>query len=101
MNIYTTKKWKAKRKVILRRDEYRCRHCVRYGKTTSATTVHHAIPVEQSPELAFVNQNLISLCASCHDAMHDRNTDELTALGIQWVERLGLSPPHSKFESVL
>ncbi|WP_242853093.1 HNH endonuclease signature motif containing protein [Pseudobacteroides cellulosolvens] len=69
-----------------------CRECKRYGKTTAATTVHHVIPVEKDLKLAFVNNNLLSLCASCHDAMHDRITNELTALGSLWVTRLGLSP---------
>ena len=39
--FYKSKKWKTKRQSILRRDEYLCRECKRYGKTTPATTVHH------------------------------------------------------------
>jgi 5-methylcytosine-specific restriction endonuclease McrA len=91
MNLYKTTRWKRKRKIILKRDEYMCRECRRYGKTTAASTVHHVIPVEEQPKLAFVNENLLSLCDPCHDAMHDRNNDVLTELGRQWVDRLGLN----------
>lgn len=44
LNFYKLKKWKEKRKRILRRDEYLYQECKRYGKDTPATTVHHIIP---------------------------------------------------------
>lgn len=88
---YKDSKWKKKRAVILRRDKYECRECKRYGKTTEATTVHHILPVEERPDLKWENDNLLGLCGHCHDAMHDRNNNTLTAKGMEWVERL---PPH-------
>lgn len=91
MSFYKSKKWKEKRKAMLRRDEYLCRECRRYGKSTSATTVHHIIPIDQRPDLALASRNLISLCEACHNKMHDRNTGELSELGKRWVERV--SPP--------
>lgn len=90
---YKDKRWIRKRKVILKRDEYRCKECKRYGKTTEATTVHHVKPARYYPELRFENKNLISLCGKCHDGMHDRTSNELTAKGIEWVNRL--YPPSS------
>lgn len=39
--------------------------------------------------LALASNNLISLCNKCHDKMHDRNTNKLTALGLEWVKRMG------------
>lgn len=86
--FYKSKKWKKKRQSILKRDEYLCRECKRYGKTTQATTVHHILPLEQRPDLKLHTINLISLCESCHNQMHDRNTNELTEKGLQWVERI-------------
>ena len=91
MDFYKSTKWKHKRERILRRDEYICQECKRYGRTTPATTVHHILPLEQRPDLKLNNQNLISLCSKCHDSMHDRNTNELTKKGLQWVER---TSPH-------
>jgi 5-methylcytosine-specific restriction protein A len=88
MNFYKTKQWKRKRESILRRDEYLCQECKRYGKTIQATMVHHIVPLEKRPEFKLMSWNLISLCNKCHEAMHNRNTDELSEKGIQWVERI-------------
>ena len=88
MNLYKSKQWKRKRQTVLRRDEYRCRECRRYGKTTDGTTVHHVNQLKDRPELCLTTANLISLCNKCHEMMHDRLTDTLTDLGKQWVERV-------------
>lgn len=88
MSYYKRPQWKRKRVRILKRDDYLCRECKRYGKTTEATTVHHINPLEQYPELALVSINLISFCTKCHDKMHDRTSGILTELGEQWRERV-------------
>lgn len=84
MNFYKTTRWKHKRLRILKRDEYCCRQCKRYGKNRTATTVHHINPLETHPELRLESWNLISLCSTCHDKMHDRVSNKLTELGEQW-----------------
>ena len=91
MNFYKTKRWLRKRSVILRRDEYMCRECRRYGKTTQANTVHHIYPLEHYPQYKLTNENLISLCDRCHEAMHNRFTNELTEKGKAWQERITLA----------
>lgn len=88
MNFYKSKQWKGKREVILKRDEYLCRECKRYGKTTPAVTVHHILPLEFYYEYRLISWNLISLCNKCHEGMHNRLTNELTEIGLQWVERV-------------
>lgn len=70
MSIYKTKRWRNKRVQILRRDKHLCQICLRYGKKTDAVTVHHVKHVEDYPELAFVDENLISLCNDCHNKEH-------------------------------
>lgn len=55
---------------ILKRDGYMCQHCKRYGKAVPATTVHHIQHVDEHPEMAFVDKNLISLCEGCHNKQH-------------------------------
>jgi 5-methylcytosine-specific restriction enzyme A len=87
-NFYKSTHWKSKRKKVLKRDEYRCQECKRYGKSREATTVHHINPLLVRPELRLESWNLISLCGKCHDKMHDRSNDELTELGEQWRERV-------------
>ncbi|MDF2531626.1 MAG: hypothetical protein K0S47_3192 [Herbinix sp.] len=85
---YKNKRWAHKRAAILRRDKYLCQESKRYGKAVEATTVHHIYPAEFYPELAHENWNLISLSGTKHNAMHDRDTHELTELGKQWQERV-------------
>lgn len=86
--FYKTKQWIRKRAVILRRDEFLCRECKRYGRTTQANTVHHIYPLEDYPEYKLLNINLLSLCNKCHESMHNRFTNELTEKGKQWIKRI-------------
>jgi 5-methylcytosine-specific restriction endonuclease McrA len=86
--FYKSKRWKRKREAVLRRDEYLCQQSKRYGKTEPATTVHHIYPLEYYPQLALESWNLISLSDKQHNAMHDRITHELTALGLAWQEKV-------------
>lgn len=73
--------WKHKRDLILRRDNYTCQLCKRYGKRTTAQHVHHIFPWEFYPQYTYENWNLISLCQRCHNKMHDRDTHEITEEG--------------------
>lgn len=91
--FYKTKSWRRKRESILRRDEYLCRECKRYGKTTQATTVHHIYPLEDYPGHRLTGDNLLSVCDKCHNTFHDRVTNELTDKGMRWMERIVLPPP--------
>lgn len=86
--FYRTPRWRRKRENILKRDEYKCKQCSRYGKTTEATTVHHVIPIETAPEHKLTNVNLMSLCSSCHGKMHDKLRGTLSELGRETLERV-------------
>lgn len=92
MNFYKSKQWIKKRERILRRDNYECRECKRYGKTTPANTVHHIYPLEDNPEYRLTTANLLSLCMSCHGTFHDRVTNALTDKGLKWKEKVVLPP---------
>ena len=94
---YNSRRWAAKRSSILKRDRYRCRECRRFGEAVDASVVHHVWPVENWPEYAWYSWNLISLCASCHNAMHDRETRALTDKGMAWRRRI---PPPSSGRSL-
>ena len=75
-NFYESGKWKRKRAKILKRDEYICQECKRYGRhdpdglPVRATIVHHIKEYEQYPELGLEDNNLISLCVGCHNKRH-------------------------------
>jgi 5-methylcytosine-specific restriction protein A len=89
--FYSTKAWEAMRMRVIRESRHKCQNCARYGKMQDATTVHHANPIEERPDLRLKRWNLIALCDECHNKMHDRSTHKLTALGERW--RMRVSPP--------
>jgi 5-methylcytosine-specific restriction enzyme A len=98
--FYNSKQWKRKRQVVLKRDEYKCRECKRYGKGTPAKVVHHIFPLEDYPEHKLNSNNLISLCNACHEQMYDRVNKVMKEKGIQWMERMKdkILPPPLKHE---
>ena len=69
-SFYDTPQWRSKRESILRRDNYQCQECRRYGKLVQAREVHHIKHLDEAPELAFEDSNLVSLCHKCHNAKH-------------------------------
>lgn len=40
------------------------------GVFSPAVCVHHINPVDKRPDLMFDSENLLSLCQTCHDAIH-------------------------------
>lgn len=79
--FYHSKKWERIRRAVLARDKYQCQVARRYGKTREATVVHHIFPREQYPEYQWQSWNLISVSATAHNILHDRETHELTRYG--------------------
>ena len=78
--FYGTDAWKRARAKALRRDSYQCVWCRRAGRTITARNgmrlpvpavlVHHIKPRKAYPELGLCLDNLVSLCADCHDKAH-------------------------------
>jgi 5-methylcytosine-specific restriction protein A len=68
--FYTSKRWRKKRAYILYRDKHLCQECKKYGRNKEADTVHHIEELEDAPELALKNNNLVSLCRACHNKQH-------------------------------
>ena len=85
--FYTSKKWKRKRNAILRRDGYQCQLSKRYGKMEAAEVVHHIFPIEEYPQYALADWNLISLSRTKHNTLHDRVTNQLTREGLDLMIR--------------
>lgn len=61
-HITSTKRWKAVRFLILRRDGFRCCICGARGRLE----IDHIKPVRTHPELAYAPDNLQALCPACH-----------------------------------
>jgi|WetSurMetagenome_2_1015567.scaffolds.fasta_scaffold323350_3 5-methylcytosine-specific restriction endonuclease McrA len=74
-SLINTSKWRKLRLVKLH-EQPLCERCEELGKVTPATEVHHVIPVETAHNdkemegLAYNINNLMSVCHSCHKAIH-------------------------------
>ena len=88
MDFYDSKKWIEKKRRILRRDGYMCQVSKRYGKMIPAELVHHIFPLDEFPEYALCDWNLISVSWKVHNALHDRQTNGLSEEGRQLLERI-------------
>lgn len=86
-DFYNSKRWKRKRMVILKRDDFKCREAARFGRVEPADTVHHCIPISERPDLKLDSRNLIALSEENHDRMHLRIGAGLSRLGEEWKER--------------
>ena len=75
--LINTKRWRRLRAFVLKRYPL-CRECLRQGRTTAATEVHHLTPIESAPtaqqreRLAYDVSNLEPLCHNCHVEVHRR-----------------------------
>ena len=85
--MYKTNRWKIIRRRILKKYDYLCVESKRYGKTEGAEVVHHIYPLEQYPELAYEDWNLIPLTNKIHNTFHDRNNDAVIGRGLEWQEK--------------
>lgn len=74
--LIQSRRWRKLRAEHLRASPW-CVRCLEDGVRTPATQVHHVRPVESVPtcereRVAFDRYNLMSLCAECHRAEHNR-----------------------------
>jgi 5-methylcytosine-specific restriction endonuclease McrA len=81
--FYKSRLWLTLRNSILEKYHYECQDCLKKGKVTRATTVHHINEVRQRPDLALSEyyfdgktgerrENLRPLCHECHNIAHGR-----------------------------
>lgn len=65
-DIRSTSRWTQKSIEIRKRDGYLCRVCLGKGIIKLATGVHHIVPLEEDPTMAFEDDWLVSLCDGDH-----------------------------------
>lgn len=68
--FYKSKAWTAARLRVLSRDNYLCQECLRQGRITRADTVHHLVEIKENWSKRLKMDNLVSLCAECHNKAH-------------------------------
>lgn len=81
--FYKSDDWLELRDNVLRDAHYECQLCLKDGIYKRAEMVHHINEVRKRPDLALTREfidpvthekreNLIALCNSCHEKVHDR-----------------------------
>lgn len=74
--FYKSARWQQKKKEILMRDNYECQECKKKGKLTTIQhtklDIHHIKELKDYPELAFDNNNLITVCVYHHNLLDGR-----------------------------
>jgi len=68
--------WQRRRLEILQRDDFTCQVCMNKDETLH---VHHKQYVKGRAAWEYAEHELVTLCASCHEAMHEQN-DRMKAL---------------------
>jgi DEAD/DEAH box helicase domain-containing protein len=86
--------WEAIRKLVKRRDEYRCRLCG-VKENGQSFHVHHKIPFRRFANAEQANEmdNLITLCPACHREAEQNLRKKSSLSGLAYVLH-GLSPLH-------
>lgn len=85
-DFYSGRKWRGKAARVLSRHNYVDQVKKRYGKLEQADMVHHALPLEDFPEYAFHDNNLIPVSRATHRGLHN-DDGTLTAAGIEVARR--------------
>ena len=82
--FYNSSEWLKLREQAIERDNGECQECKRKGYVTLDTVkekgkkkkpqlnVHHVMEIEYFPELALELDNLITVCISCHNRIHNK-----------------------------
>lgn len=80
--FYQTDEWKELREDVLIELHYECQECLKRGRYTRASCVHHVNEVRVRPELALSkfytdgsgarHRQLVPLCNKCHNIIHEK-----------------------------
>ncbi|WIV10534.1 HNH endonuclease signature motif containing protein [Proteiniborus sp. MB09-C3] len=69
--FYNSKPWKVTRQVVISRDNGLCLLCLYRKLIRSYYTVHHIEELKENWDKRLDFENLICLCESCHQYVHD------------------------------
>ena len=80
--FYATDEWKELRADVMDEFYHECQECLKKGVYTNADCVHHVNEVRHRPDLALSRyyldehgnqqRNLLPLCNTCHNIIHDK-----------------------------
>lgn len=93
LNKHVPKKPKFNRKLILKRDLYKCAYCG-YAGTPNNMTIDHILPKCQGGRDTF--ENCVSACKACNGYKNDK-TPEQAKMPLLWLPTLPESPLLAEF----
>ena len=67
--IYNNRKWRRIRALKFANSPL-CEDCLLVGVCSITTEIHHIVPIDIDPTLAYVYHNLRALCVDCHHKVH-------------------------------
>ena len=73
--FYKSRTWQKVRQFIWKRDNGLCQDCLKKGLITPGKEVHHVVELTEDnimdASISLGEDNLITLCKSCHEARHN------------------------------
>lgn len=79
--FYKSQEWKRCRDSYAKSKSYLCERCLKAGRYTPGTIVHHKKHLNKAnvlnPEIALNFENLELLCQRCHNAEHFESKREI------------------------
>ncbi len=75
-SFYKSRAWELCRAKVLTRDNHLCQECMKVKRLTPASTVHHIIHLLDDWSKRLDEDNLISVCAACHNRLHPEKHDK-------------------------
>ena len=76
IKLMNSRKWRALLMATIKRTNGLCEQCLKEGRVSAATEVHHIRPIESvkdphvMEQLAYDPSNLAALCRQCHHNAH-------------------------------
>ncbi len=76
IKLLNSRRWRSLRMATIKRSNGLCEQCLKEGRVSAATEVHHIRPVESvkdpfvMEQLAYDPSNLSALCHNCHQEAH-------------------------------
>jgi len=67
--IYNNRRWRKIRALKFANDPL-CEVCILEGRVTTTEVIHHIIPIDIDPKLAYEYSNLMAICHECHGKIH-------------------------------
>lgn len=73
-DFYNSSEWKSLRNYKFGQANGLCEHCLKKGIVRVGREVHHIVPIEEDWNKRLNFDNLVLLCPSCHQEMHNRDS---------------------------